>query len=233
LDFTDADVIARMQEIIRRWEDTADRRAVFLTCYMMMTQNMQTAVVQGEFADCTWVDRLLRHFADYYFVALDAYQLDRSSAPKVWQLAHDAALEGHEAALQQLLLGVNAHINYDLVLALADMLDPEWEGLSDNDRRTRYADYCHVNDIIGRTIDAVQDQVLEPAMPSMKLVDWLFGEMDEKLISRIITDWRESVWEYAARLLDTHDPEMRAALVQRVEEDALHRGSVINLWRTR
>ena len=233
LDPTDADVIARMQAIIRAWEETADRRAVFLTCYMMMTENMQTAVKQGEFADCAWVDRLLRHFAGYYFVALDAYERDRASAPAVWRLAHNAALEGRELALQQLLLGVNAHINYDLVLTLADMLDPKWAELTEEQRHLRYVDYCHVNDIIGRTVDAVQDQVLEPAMPAMELVDRLFGDLDERLISRIITDWRESVWEHTAHLLDTHDPAMRAVLVQRVEDDALHRGRLIGLWQTR
>ncbi len=228
---TDADVIARMQAIVRGWEEAADRRAVFLTCYMMMTENMQTAVAQGEFVDCDWVDRLLCHFAGYYFVALDAYQRDRASAPKVWQLAHDAALEGRELALQQLLLGVNAHINYDLVLTLADLLETEWAELSDEARRRRYADYCHVNAIIGRTIDAVQDQVLDPVMPVMEWVDRLFGGLDEKLISRIITDWRESVWEHAAHLLDTHDPAMRAVLVQRVEDEALQRGHLIGLRR--
>ncbi len=223
------DVIARMQGIIRGWEEAADRRAVFLTCYMMMTENMQSAVAQGEFADSAWVDRLLRHFAGYYFVALDAYERDHASAPAVWQLAHDAALEGRELALQQLLLGVNAHINYDLVLTLADMLEAEWAGLSDEARRLRYMDYCHVNAIIGQTIDAVQDQVLEPAMPTMALVDRLFGDLDERLISRIITDWRESVWDHAAHLLDTHDPAMRAVLIKSVEDDALRRGSMIGL----
>jgi hypothetical protein len=220
-----------MQAIVRRWEDASDRRAVFLTCYMMMTQNMQSAIVQGDFGDGEWVDRLLNHFAEYYFVALDAYERDRVSAPPVWQLAHDAALEGRDVALQQLLLGVNAHINYDLVLAVADMLGPEWDRLSDTERNVRYVDYCHVNEIIGQTIDAVQDQVLEPAMPSMALVDRLLGNLDERLISRIITGWREAVWENAVRLLEAQDPDARALLLQRVEEDALHLGALIGRHR--
>jgi hypothetical protein len=164
-------------------------------------------------------------------VALDAYERDRVSAPPVWQLAHDAALEGRDVALQQLLLGVNAHINYDLVLAVADMLGPEWNRLSDTERNVRYVDYCHVNEIIGQTIDAVQDQVLEPAMPSMALVDRLLGNLDERLISRIITGWREAVWENAVRLLEAQDPDARALLLQRVEEDALHLGALIGRHR--
>jgi len=227
----DSAVVVRMQQLVHRWEDASDRRAIFLTCYMMMTENMQSAIERQEFRDCEWVDRLLNHFAGYYFVALAAYDRDPSSAPLVWQLAHEAARDGDSMALQQLMLGVNAHINYDLVFALADVLGPEWDGLSEEQRRIRYADFCFVNDIIGRTIDAVQDQVLEPAMPVMELVDRLFGSLDERLISRIITDWRESVWEHAARLLETADADERARLALQVEEEALRRGDVIGLRR--
>src|SRR5690606_32407413 len=112
----DAPVIARMQTFLRQWEDAADRKAVFLRCYSMMTANMLVAIEQGEFRDRTWVERLLHRFADYYFLALDAYEQERTAAPAVWQLAHDAARDDAALPIQNLLLGVNAHINYDLVL---------------------------------------------------------------------------------------------------------------------
>lgn len=75
--------------------------------------------------------------------------------------------------VQNLQLGVNVHINYDLVLTLDDLLRPEWPDMSEEQRATRFGDYCHVNDIIGRTINDVQDQVLEPAMSAMDIVDKL------------------------------------------------------------
>jgi hypothetical protein len=190
---------------------------------------MLSAIERREFDDCEWVDRLLSHFAEYYFVALTAYERDPASAPPVWQLAHEVAREEDALALQQLMLGVNAHINYDLVLTLADMLGAEWERLSEEQRRTRYTDYCHVNHVIGETINAVQDQVLEPAMPAMELIDRLFGSLDERLISRVITDWRDSVWEHAARIIQTADAAERARLVHQVAQEALRRGDTIGL----
>ncbi len=128
-------VIDRMQERIDRWERSNDQRSVFLRCYALMTRNMLDALHTDEFSDPAWVSRLLEHFASYYFDALDAYEAGAEHIPEVWRSAHDAAHRSNTPAISLLLLGVNAHINYDLVLAVADILEPEWQALSEGDRR--------------------------------------------------------------------------------------------------
>jgi len=220
-------VIVQMQSRIRQWKETADDKALFLSCYMMMTSNMLAASNQQEFSDPGWVSKLLHRFADYYFVALQAYEHSPASAPRVWQLAHNAAADPAMAAIRKLLLGVNAHINYDLVLTLVDLLRPEWATLSASQRADRYADHCRVNDVIGRTIDAVQDQVLEPAMPVMDIIDKLLGPIDELLLSRLIAHWRETVWLNATRLLAVEDAQEQAQLVSKIEQEALRIGDFI------
>ncbi len=220
----DAPVIARMQTFVRQWEDAADRKAVFLRCYSMMTANMLVAIEQGEFRDRAWVERLLHRFADYYFLALDAYEQERTTAPAVWQLAHDAARDAAALPIQNLLLGVNAHINYDLVLTLSDLLEPEWGTLSAPRRAARYADHCHVNRVIARTIDAVQDEVIEPAMPGMNVLDVLMGPFDEYLIGRLITGWRETVWQNATHLIAARAQGAEGAVIARIEADTLRLG---------
>jgi len=225
----DIAVVAQMQTLVQQWEKTSDPRAIFLTCYLMMTRNMRSAIDRREFTDADWVAQLLRRFADYYFVALAAYDQDPAAAPPVWQLAHDAARDPHTLALQKLLLGVNAHINYDLVLTLVELLQPEWAGLTAERCAARYKDYCRVNDVIGHTIDAVQDQVIEPAMPLLDVLDKLMGRVDELLISRLITHWREAVWQNAARLLDTSAPDEQARVIRQVEQEALRLGHILRL----
>lgn len=224
---TEDAVIQQMQTIIRRWEQTSDQRVIFLRCYLMMTNNMRTSLRQGEFRDPDWVSRLLVNFAGYYFVALQAYDQDPASAPPVWRQAHQAAIEAGVPALQKLLLGVNAHINYDLVFSLVDLLRPEWAGLSPAQRQARYTDHCHVNEVIGCTIDAVQDQVLEPAMPAMDLFDRLLGPLDERLISALLTRWRENVWQNAIRLLEAPEASEQDRLLHEVEQKALQMGLTI------
>lgn len=216
-----AHLTSRMEARVAAWEGAADARADFLRCYLLMTRNTLAAIARDDFADGEWVGRLLRRFADYYFDALEAYERGPVEAPVVWRLAHGATFAPGATSLQRLLVGVNAHINYDLVLTLVDVLEPEWQGSSESERAARYADHCRVNDVIERTIDAVQDGVVEPAMPAMALVDVALGPLDEFLVSRLVARWRETVWRRAVRLLDTQEPGARARLVRRVERDAV------------
>lgn len=222
-------LLGRMQEHIDRWGQTGDKRAVFLSCYALMTRNLLEALDSGEFHDGVWVSRLLDHFAGYYFDALEAYETGIESTPGVWRCAHDAARRPGASALRLLLLGVNAHINYDLVLAVADLLEPEWQTLSEDDQRSRYEDYCHVNDIISRTIDSVQDGILEPNAPVMAAVDTLLGPVDEWLISRGITRWRSKVWEHAIRRVEARQDAAREALRQQVEDAAMRWGRLFEV----
>ncbi|MBE2224900.1 MAG: hypothetical protein IAF02_25390 [Anaerolineae bacterium] len=219
--------LAHMQTQTQQWQETADDKALFLRCYFMMTRNVLTAVNHHEFNDPIWVSNLLDLFANYYFVALSAYENDPASAPLVWQVAHNAAKNPTINAMQKLLLGVNAHINYDLVLTLVDMLEMEWESHTEEMRNGRYADHCHINQIIGSTIDAVQDEVLEPAMPILDSVDKLLGPLDEKIILHLITHWREKVWHNATTLLTIPDTQDRHIFIAKVEQEALQTGKYI------
>lgn len=224
-------VIDRMQALIEQWEQVSDRRAEFLTCYRLMTGNMFVAIDTGEFHDVPWVAVLLHHFAEYYFVALEDYEHGSVGTPPVWQFAFDTAKQGDVLILQNLLLGINAHINYDLVLALVDVLEPEWEALTPERRQMRYEDHRHVNDIIGQTVDSVQDQVVERALPIMGLVDDLLGPADEWLVSNTIARWRESVWNAAVEILDCSFREEREILRQQIEAEALRRAQTIAMGR--
>ncbi len=220
-------LIARMQSQVQTWEAAADGRALFLGCYQLMTRNMFAALAAHEFSDRIWVDRLLHRFADYYFDALTIYERDPAAAPAVWRMAHDAARRRETAVLRKVLLGVNAHINYDLVLTVAELLQPEWPDLGPAQRAARQADHEQVNNVIGRTVDAVQDQILDPAMPLMDLFDRLLGPLDELLISRVIAGWRHAVWRNAVALIETTGAESRRRLIARVETEALALGRQI------
>lgn len=216
-----------MQQFILGWESAGDHRAIFLDCYARMTQNMLVAVHDRQFEDNRWVSRLLHRFADYYFNALNAYEREPAGSPAVWQVAFSAAQRPRTHALQHLILGVNAHINYDLVFTLADLLEADWLVLDADQRLSRYRDHCHVNEIIYQTIDNVQDEVIECYHPLMDVVDVLMGRMDEWLTSRLITSWREQVWQNTTALLQTPDDLARQNLIDQVEKRAVRRAQSI------
>ncbi len=212
--------LTRMQECLCRWEADGDGRAVFLGCYAQMTANMAAGMAAGEFHDPAWVQRLLVHFAGYYFNALDAYDAGAPVSP-VWICACEAADRPGVSVLVQLLLGVNAHINYDLVLATADVLEEEWASLSPEARAQRQADYNHVNEIIGRTIDVVQDEIIERREPALALIDTLLGPVDEWMVRREIIRWRSKVWQEAIQRIGLTEPEARELHRRAVEAAAL------------
>ncbi|PEN11463.1 hypothetical protein CRI94_15635 [Longibacter salinarum] len=219
--FDDATLLGRMQSHVESWMATGDVRAVFLECYLIMTRNMVAQVHADAFGDARWVHGLLHRFAEYYFDALSAYESEGMSPPAVWQVAFDCSASGEATAVQHLLLGVNAHINYDLVLTLEDILAPEWSQLDRGHQAIRYADHCSVNRVIAQSVDAVQDTVLEPRMQFLEFVDIALGPVDEYLVSRLITSWREDVWRHTQELLRCRDERERRAYVATVEAEAL------------
>ena len=223
------DVIQRMKKLVSDWERVSDRRATFLSCYLLMTENMLSAINTNQFQDSRWVHTFLHRFADYYFDALYAYETDRPKTPGVWLRVHDAALLGNTRVIQNLLLGINTHINYDLIFTLVDMLEPEWEHLSLDKRIQRQSDHNQVNQIIAKTIDSVQDQVLEAQIPEMDWVDKLLGPLDEWAISSLISHWRDEVWQQAMILIETKDLSASALRVREIESQTQSRASTILL----
>lgn len=220
-------LLDRMRTHIEAWEAIGDRRAIFLACYAMMTRNMLNGVAAKRFDDNTWVETLVHEFANYYFIALEAYDRGTGCLPDVWQQVHDLTRTPHVLPLVHLLLGVNAHINGDLPLVLDDILRDEWENLAPSRRNSRHNDYLLVNTIIGETIDAVQDTVLERYSPHMNIVDVALGPLDEWCTVRLIRHWRHDVWSQAMLIIHAQDPQQREALRRQTDLQALKRMELV------
>lgn len=192
----------RMDCLLAEWEREADRRAVFLDCYARMTRAMGRHLDHGAFADPTWVADLLGRFADHYFDAHEAWERRDPLTPRPWVVAFEATSTRRCTPAQLLLAGVNAHINYDLVLTLVALLEADWPNMPDDERAQRRADYDLVNDVIAATIDEVQDHVLERHMPWTAALDVGMGRVDEWLAFRLLRSWRTDVWRHTLRVLD-------------------------------
>jgi len=227
-------ILSQMNGLVNQWTENSDDRVVFLSCYMRMTSNVLEATQGNKFHHPEWVNTLLHHFAGYYFVALDAYEKNITTTPLIWVFAHNTAKDKMTSALQKLLMGVNAHINYDLSLTLYDLFHENWGILSQKEKELYYEDYTRVNDIISLTIDAVQDEILAPAMPEMQLLDKLMWRADEWLISKLLTKWREKVWNDAVALLSAQKKEELDQIILQIEANAIRRNNAImkDNWAT-
>jgi len=222
-----AQILVKMDDLLVAWEAANDRRLIFLNCYKMMTQNVVAAIQANEFEDTPWVATLMDNFAGYYFQALEAFEKEPDGSPDVWRIAFTAAQNPRTHVLVNLVLGVNAHINYDLVFALSELLASEWEQLSPTQRQMRYRDHCRINTIINNTINEVQDKVIDRYEPEFALMDKLLGPLDEWMTGLLISEWREEVWKHATRLLDPEEAAARAAIIQQVHQLSIARAQDI------
>jgi len=186
----------RLERLEGRLRDQGDRRAVFLTIYTNMTRAVQRSVERGAFADPAWMREYTRTFANYYREAFLAFEQGRSGAvPDPWRIAFGTATAGNALVAQDAFPGINAHINYDLGLAIRDVdVDP-------NARKR--ADHRTIDDILGRLIDAQQAALAELYAPGIDDVDAALGRFDESLSVFAMTEGREQAWRVGVVLAGT------------------------------
>lgn len=212
-------VLDRMDTLVSEWGST-DRRSLFANAYRAMSVTTLEAIASDEFDDSVWVDHLLSNFADYYFHAVDSFEGRAADpCPDVWKLAFDATSNDDIHPLRVLFLGINAHINYDLALCVADVMG-DWAVLDREHQRIRRTDYERVDEIILRTVDMVQDNVVSPSSPAMALMDKLLGPVDEWLFTALIANWRRDTWSDALTLLDSPEDQL-AQTRANIESEAL------------
>jgi hypothetical protein len=188
------DVVSGLGAWEVRFREQRDRRCIFLTLYGVVSSEMRERVRHRAFADPDWVHRYAVAFANLYRVALEEYDAGRpGNVPKAWRLCFDAARHGHGLVLQDMFLGVNAHVNNDLPAALASVtIDP--------DRQARYADHAAVNAVLGAVTERATARLAELYAPGLTAMDDCAGQLDEMLSLFSLEVARESAWEGAVSL---------------------------------
>lgn len=182
-----------------------DRRAVFITGYKLTTQEIRRWVRQNRFTDSQWVERYAVIFADLYRKALLEWErgvLDQ--VPRSWRIAFQACRSGQSLILQELILGMNAHVNHDLALALVEAsMQPK--------RDDRKRDHERVNQILRQVADVIQAEIATLYAPGLKKIDLAGGRLDEVLTQFSLEKAREHAW-LSASLLDAAKGGFRSSL---------------------
>lgn len=195
----------RLRELQAAFEERGDRRAVFLSIYSRMTRAVAEHVRDDGFENVDWVSDYLVAFANLYREAVYDYEagnLDSLADP--WQLAFEAAERGDVLVIQDAALGVNAHINYDLALALERI-----DVVPNPDRK--YTDHCTVTDVIREIIDEAQDSLAERGATGIEKLDEALGSMDDLFWVFTIDECRDSAWRTAVALHSSFPPRRRLA----------------------
>jgi hypothetical protein len=179
-------VVAQMQRRLDDLPVELAHRRVFLATYQRTTAAVGAAVNEALFEDPEWVEQWDVVFADLYLDAHDA-DLAGERVPRPWRLAFDA--EPSLPALRHVLLGINAHVNYDLpqamlaVISARDFDDPVLIA-----RRRR--DHERIDGVLGSRVSA-EDEALGD---ERTLLDRLLTPLNRLGSKRFLREARHKVW---------------------------------------
>jgi hypothetical protein len=193
-----------------------DARRHFHATYLRTTRAVAEEIERGGFLDSAWLERWDLAFADLYVDALTA-DLKGEPVPGPWRVAFDTARERPELPpLRHVLLGMNAHINYDLPQALIAVIRPA-EFADPAIRQARARDHTHVDTVLIARVGA--EDAERRATSQLSLLDRLLAPANRASTRRLLAEARAKVWRNTA-VLDRarrDGPERYAAMLGELE----------------
>lgn len=163
-------------------------RRQFLETYTRTTQAVGDAVDRGFFEDGAWVSRWDVVFGDLYLDAHDA-DLSGGRVPAPWRAAFAAPPSLHP--LQHLLLGINAHINYDLPQSLLDVI-PAGDFQREDVLARRERDHERIDEILAARVPAEDAEIR--AIVTLRRRDRVMTPVNRAASRRFLRESRRRVW---------------------------------------
>jgi hypothetical protein len=218
-------LIARMRGLLEPLEASGDPQRFFLGTYLRTTEAVADQIGRGEFLDPPWVEVWDVAFAALYLDALEAWE-GAGEVAGPWTIAFEATRDRRLPPLRHLLLGMNAHINYDLPQALLAVIsdhefdDPELV-------RRRRADHERIDAILAGRVAAEDKELAKVERPGDRtLLDRLLVPFNQAATRRFLEEARRKVWRNAmllslARRQGTLQPrlaELESRCTQRVTD---------------
>jgi hypothetical protein len=166
----------------------------FLGTYQRTTLAVGKAVDDGLFEDAEWVEQWDVAFAELYVTALDAH-LGGGAPSRPWRLAFDAPAD--LPALRLVLLGINAHVNYDLPQALLAVIsDQDFADPVLMERRRR--DHERIDGVLAGRVAAEDDELA--ARSARSLLDRVLQPLNRVASKRFLRESRMKVWHNTVEL---------------------------------
>jgi hypothetical protein len=216
------DVVQQMTA--RRNALTSEQRFLraFLGTYERTTLAVGQAVDDGHFEDADWVERWDVAFAELYLSALDVH-LAGGTPARPWRLAFDTSSD--LPPLRHVLLGINAHVNFDLPQALlavispADFADPVLMA-------SRRRDHERIDSVLA---DRVAAEDAELGMRGRSLTDRALRPLNRLAARRFLRESRDKVWHNTVELQESRRIGSQAYEVRLAELEVLSAARIADL----
>lgn len=189
---TPADVAKDLETVTSKCLSKGDRVGYFSALYVHVANKFEETITSGGFENPELMAILDVTFFDRYLDALHGYRTG-SAISEPWQLAFDATTQSSYAVLQQLMLGMNAHIIFDLGIAVADSIPAE-------EMDKFEADYNKMNDLLEGLLGAVLADLGTIWWP-YNLIEKLVGPLEDSVIMVGMRGARAYAWALAKDLV--------------------------------
>jgi Family of unknown function (DUF5995) len=213
-------LLGRMEGLLAPLVDSGAPGRFFLATYLRTTRAVAEELDRGGFRDPGWVERWDVAFADLYLDAVTDAQAGRRP-PEPWAVAF--AADPGLPPLRHVLLGMNAHINFDLAQSLLAVIsEPEFD--DPELLAARHADHEHIDRVLVARVGA-EDTELEAVGGPRSRTDRLLQPLNRLATRRFLRESRAKVWANT-RLLDAArrvGPEAYAARLSDLERLAAAR----------
>ncbi|WP_097185796.1 DUF5995 family protein [Blastococcus haudaquaticus] len=191
-----AALVARMELLLDQVAGDGDPARFFLGTYLRTTRAVGAALTAGRFEDPDWVAEWDVDFAGFYLDALEIHRATPHAVAAPWRRAFGAdpglPPEAH------VLLGMNAHINYDLPQSLIAVIPPEdFAAPSLMDRRRR--DHERIDDVLAARV-AEEDLALQRAGGRRTWLEHLLAPVNRRASRLFLRESRRKVWANTAAL---------------------------------
>ncbi len=211
------EVITRLTEIIAETRQLPSRLGYFAALYRKVTIQVKEGIANNRFQDGKRMERLDVNFANRY---LEAYELHRQGKQPTaaWQVSFEAAEQWRPLILQQLLLGINAHINLDLGIAAMETCPGE-------ELHSLQSDFQAINSILFNLVQPVQDEIGQVS-PWIGFLEKIDPSADDAIINFSMRVARDSAWRFALRL-NALDAKERPGAIQRRDKEIAELGRLV------
>lgn len=212
--------LVSLEQVSSRFRAAGDPRASFPDIYGLITLRAAEEVERSPcgFVEPAWISRLMGRFCERYLETLVWSLEGRPQDCSAWAIAYRYAATGCTIPFQDVVLGLSAHINYDLALGISATIR-EFGGSSDPEKLARYKhDHDYVNVLLRASIPESFERLSTRYGCRTSGLLWTAARpVVMRLVMATLASWRELVWAQVLALLAADTASERARVLSEMD----------------
>lgn len=211
------DVLRILDGIIADCKAKRDPLGYFPALYRQVTLKVKQGIATGFFEDGPRLDRFDAIFANRYIAAYEAFR-SGGKPSKSWQVAFQSTQSGQLIILQDLLVGINAHVNLDLGIAAGETFQgPALQAF--------HGDFDKINDILGALTPPVEATIARFS-PLFGTLEKVGGKDAAEVLDFSLDAARDDAWLHAS-LISLQPPSLWPLTVRALDRKVALLGRII------